>query len=152
MLRITKSAYKTSVKSKSLSKSFHSSIPFKSSDSFLGGSNSVYLEQMYELWTKDKNSVHPSWNAYFTNLSNGLSGDQAFVMPPSVNTTVVQQTGTVTPRIQTPYTPTSISASPQKGNTHSFRIYKMVQAYMRRGHERAEVDPLGNYFCILVYS
>lgn len=151
MLRITKSAYNTSVKSKSLSKSFHSSTPFKSSDSFLGGTNSVYLEQMYELWTKDKNSVHPSWNAYFTNISNGLSGDQAFVMPPQVNTSFVQQPGTVTPRVQSSYSPTSISTSPQKGNTHSFRIYKLVQAYMRRGHERAEVDPLGKYLHLWAY-
>jgi 2-oxoglutarate dehydrogenase E1 component len=151
MLKIARSAYRTSVKSKSLSKNFHSSSSLKSSDSFLGGSNSVYLEQMYELWTKDKNSVHPSWNAYFTNITNGLSGDQAFVMPPSVTPSVPQQQGTVIPRAQTSYSPTSISAGPQKGNTHSFRIYKLVQAYMRRGHERAEVDPLGNYFCICVY-
>lgn len=147
MLGIARSAYRASLKSKSLSQSFHTSNPLKSSDSFLGGTNSVYLEQMYELWTKDKNSVHPSWNAYFTNLNNGLSGDQAFVMPPSVNTSTSQTQATVTPRVQTTYSPTTISSTTSKGNTHSFRIYKLVQAYMRRGHERADVDPLGNKIC-----
>jgi len=69
-----------------ISSSFHTSKALKKPDNFMNGTNSVYLEQMYDNWVRDKNSVHPAWDAYFSNVSNGLSGDQAFVMPPTLGT------------------------------------------------------------------
>lgn len=41
------------------------------SSSFLSGSNSVYVDSMYECWKNDPSSVHASWNAYFTNIAAG---------------------------------------------------------------------------------
>lgn len=41
-------------------------------DSFLSGSNSVYVEQMYHAWKTDKSSVHLSWASYFSNLDEGV--------------------------------------------------------------------------------
>src|SRR5688572_13470884 len=64
------------------------------SDSFLNGNNSIYLEQMYENWLKDQNSVHVSWNAYFTNLENDVSSDDAFQLPPTLGQTIQLQSGT----------------------------------------------------------
>ena len=64
--------------------SFHSSKVLKNPDNFLNGTNSVYLEQMYDNWVKDKSSVHPSWDAYFSNVTSGLTGEQAFVLPPTL--------------------------------------------------------------------
>ena len=46
---------------------------FKSSlanEPFLSGNSSNYVEEMYYAWLMDPNSVHKSWNAYFTNLKN----------------------------------------------------------------------------------
>ena len=34
-------------------------------ESFLSGSSSVYVEEMYEAWSYDPKSVHASWDAYF---------------------------------------------------------------------------------------
>lgn len=34
-------------------------------DSFLQGSNSAYIDQMYVSWRADPASVHKSWDAYF---------------------------------------------------------------------------------------
>lgn len=56
--------------------------PFSSSDSFLHGENSVYAEQMHQRWTENRSSVHASWDAYFTNLENGVDGQQAFQAAP----------------------------------------------------------------------
>ena len=34
-------------------------------ESFLSGSSSIYVEEMYESWRADPKSVHKSWDAYF---------------------------------------------------------------------------------------
>lgn len=108
------------------------------SDSFLNGNNSVYLEQMYENWLKDQNSVHVSWNAYFTNLENGISNEQAFQLPPTLGQTIEIQPGTE--RKLDPAVSDAIAAA-----KNSLRVRELIQSYMKRGHERADVDPLRNY-------
>jgi len=40
-------------------------------ESFMSGSNSVYVEEMYRAWLKNKESVHKSWDVYFTALESG---------------------------------------------------------------------------------
>lgn len=48
----------------------------------LGGTNSVYIEQMHENWSKNRSSVHASWDAFFTNVERGIAPGQAFASPP----------------------------------------------------------------------
>jgi len=40
-------------------------------ESFMSGSNSVYVEEMYRAWLKNKESVHKSWDVYFTAIESG---------------------------------------------------------------------------------
>jgi len=50
-----------------------------SQESFMSGSNSVYVEEMYRAWLKNKESVHKSWDVYFTAIESGhteVSGKQ----------------------------------------------------------------------------
>lgn len=37
-----------------------------------------YIEQMYESWLLDKQSVHRSWDAFFSNVHAGALPGQAF--------------------------------------------------------------------------
>ena len=53
-------------------------------DSFMNGVSSLYIEQMYKLWKDDKTSVHSSWDQYFTNLQNGVDFTQAYQGPPNL--------------------------------------------------------------------
>lgn len=112
--------------------SFHSSKALKNSDNFMSGTNSVYLEQMYDNWVRDKSSVHPSWDAYFSNISSGLTGEQAFIMPPT-------QGQTFTPSLSRG---TATGVDSQKQMTESLKIFMLVKSYQRRGHELADLDPL----------
>jgi hypothetical protein len=64
-------------------------------DSFLSGSNSLYVEQMYDNWLQDPKSVHISWAAYFTNLDAGVDSTQAFTALPSVVGTLHTHSSTV---------------------------------------------------------
>jgi len=40
-------------------------------NNFLSATNISFIETMYEKWTKDKNSVSPSFNAFFELLEKG---------------------------------------------------------------------------------
>ena len=65
----------------SLKKRFSSKI---TTDSFMNGSSSLYVEQMFKLWKEDKKSVHSSWDSYFTNIENGVDPALAYQAPPNL--------------------------------------------------------------------
>jgi len=56
-----------------------------SNDSFINANTGNYIEKMYELWKKDSNSVHCSWDLYFSNLDKGLDYSSAFQSPPTID-------------------------------------------------------------------
>lgn len=51
---------------------------------FLRGDSRYYAEEMYKLWKEDPNSVHPSWNVYFSGMSRGIRSEDAFRPPPNL--------------------------------------------------------------------
>ncbi|RYG69389.1 2-oxoglutarate dehydrogenase E1 component, partial [archaeon] len=107
-------------------------------DSFLSGSNSVYVEQMYEQWVSDPKSVHPSWNAYFTNLEAGISSEEAFSAPPAVGGSLgMANVGSARGHVQ----PGNASQPPMVSD--SLGLSYLIRAYQVRGHEVANLDPLG---------
>ena len=55
-------------------------------DSFLSGSNSVYIDTMYDSWKTDPKSVHVSWQAYFAQMEAGAQSG-AYVAPPTITGT-----------------------------------------------------------------
>lgn len=103
-------------------------------ESFLSGSNSAFIEQTFENWLKDKSSVHPSWDAYFTNVLRGYEPEETFQMPPTL----------------TPSLPLVDLKQTQKKSVLSqylseiLRIELMIQGFQFRGNEMAELDPLSN--------
>jgi hypothetical protein len=56
--------------------------PPSPNDPFANSSNAHYAEAMYKHWRQNPNSVHASWNAYFSGLDKGLPSFQAFQPPP----------------------------------------------------------------------
>ncbi|CEM08891.1 unnamed protein product [Vitrella brassicaformis CCMP3155] len=132
-------------------------------ESFLVGESSPYIEQMYEQWKKDNTSVHASWHAYFTNVANGVPSGQAFVAPPSVTVAGAPMQMQMpphplpTPAPATTVFPHAVGTLPSAGSLMSpeelsgvtqtvhdtSRIIQMVRGYQSRGHELANIDPLG---------
>lgn len=55
-------------------------------DIFANGTNAYYADEMYRLWKQDPQSVHPSWNVYFSGLERGLTSSEAFKPPPMLTT------------------------------------------------------------------
>lgn len=68
----------------------HSSAPPPASsavathESFLSGSNSAYVDEMFESWSRDPTSVHASWDAYFRGVNYtpppSLGKDYPFIL------------------------------------------------------------------------
>jgi 2-oxoglutarate dehydrogenase E1 component len=101
-------------------------------DSFLNGSNSIYVEQMYDAWVKDPKSVHVSWNAYFTNIQSGKGSSESFTGLPSL-------VGSVGVSSAAPVN----TASSYPVASDSLGLSYLIRSYQVRGHEVANLDPLG---------
>jgi 2-oxoglutarate dehydrogenase E1 component len=49
---------------------------------FMSGSSSSYIEDMFESWQRDPNSVHKSWDSFFRQTARGAPPGQAYAPPP----------------------------------------------------------------------
>ena len=94
-------------------------------ESFMNGSSSVYVEQMYDNWRSDPNSVHKSWDAYFRNVEAGAAPGQAFQAPP--NLVPSAQAGVVSYAAA----PTSVTASGDiaKAIQDHLKIQLLIRSY-----------------------
>jgi len=94
------------------------------SESFLSGTSAAYVEDMFVAWSQDPKSVHASWASYFKQVGAGAPAGMAHATPGAALTPV-----------------SAVSAGP----SDTARTLHLIQAYQRRGHEVANLDPLGTY-------
>lgn len=101
------------------------------SESFMTGTNATVLEEMYERYVEDPNSVHPSWTTFFHNLEVGVAPGQAVELV-RVNRNRLD----------------SVPAGMTPGkdlfqiSLDTIQLMSMIRAYRHRGHLAADVDPL----------
>ncbi|KAH7925936.1 2-oxoglutarate dehydrogenase, E1 component [Leucogyrophana mollusca] len=106
------------------------STPPSASDPFANGSNAYYAEEMYKHWRQDPQSVHASWDAYFSSLDHGIHSSKASQSPPSF---------IARPADGAP----ALHASGGTQLDDHLKVQLLVRAYQVRGHHVAELDPLG---------
>lgn len=107
-------------------------------ESFLSGSSSIYVEEMYESWRADPKSVHKSWDAYFRQVEAGAAPGTAYVSPPAISST-----GTLTiPVGGAAAAAAPAGVSPKEIEDH-LSVQTIIRAYQMRGHNIADLDPLG---------
>ena len=111
-------------------------------ESFLSGSNSAYIERIFEDWIQDKTSVHSSWDAYFTNVLKGYEPEETFQMPPSLSPSL--------PVIDLKKTQKKTALSQYLSEI--LRLELMIQGFQFRGNEMADLDPLRIFFSIYLYK
>lgn len=100
-------------------------------DSFLSPNNALYAEQMYAAWLKDKASVHPSWDAYFSNISRDVPSAMAFITPEEF----AKSGGKLSAKGAT-------QPASAEGMSLFTRVSKMIHQFRAKGHYIAEIDPL----------
>ncbi|KXJ27697.1 2-oxoglutarate dehydrogenase-like, mitochondrial [Exaiptasia diaphana] len=106
-------------------------------ESFINGSSSNYVEEMYASWLENPNSVHKSWDAYFKNVKGGMPPGQAYQPPPVLG----QPSSAVATTISSP-TAVDQSNINEIVQDH-LAVYSLIRSYQIRGHRKAKLDPLG---------
>jgi hypothetical protein len=67
---------------KGFKQSYALNKPMGTVDNFANGTSAVYVDQLYEDWKVDPNSVNTSWRAYFKNVEDG--SETPYEAPPSL--------------------------------------------------------------------
>ncbi len=104
--------------------------------SMLVGGNISYLEQLYDSFLADPNSVTPPWRTYF----QLLQGDSHDVSHSEIRNSIKQQAlagKRVTNDEYSTVVPDTNKIEQQ------LRIEKLIDAYRFLGHQKAQIDPLG---------
>jgi len=97
-------------------------------DSFLFGGNSVFIEELYQKYLENPNSVDPSWVQFFTG--------QTDVIPLKSTSKIIIK--------DKPAAPSSASSFPGNKNIeNSLKARFMIYSYRENGHYLARLDPLG---------
>lgn len=124
----------------------------QSAENFLNGSSATYIEEIYQAWQADPNSVHKSWDIYFRTNSvssppptlgaqQGTSPDLSAVMNLLKNLPALS--GQIN-NGDSVYHATQSSSEPVEKNIEDhLKLYALIRSYQVRGHKRASLDPLG---------
>lgn len=109
---------------------------------FLNGSSSSYVEEMYNAWLQDPNSVHVSWDSFFRNSTAGATPGFAYQAPPSLAPSYNQiPLGALLPLGGG----TQLGQAPvnEKIIDDHLAVQAIIRSYQARGHLVADLDPLG---------
>uniref|UniRef100_A0A8B9UV03 2-oxoglutarate dehydrogenase-like, mitochondrial n=1 Tax=Anas zonorhyncha TaxID=75864 RepID=A0A8B9UV03_9AVES len=102
------------------------------SEPFLSGSNSNYVEEMYYAWLENPKSVHKSWDLFFRNANAGQAYDPHLPDQLERKASFLQSHGLA----QTP-------SKAEKLVEDHLAVQSLIRAYQIRGHHVAQLDPLG---------
>ncbi|WEM43127.1 2-oxoglutarate dehydrogenase E1 component [Photobacterium sp. DA100] len=102
--------------------------------SHLAGANATYVEELYELYLSDPDLVDEEWRHVFSDL-------------PVVNETVVEQPHSRVRdyfrRLAKETTYLSATVSDPDVDAKQVKVLQLINAYRFRGHQHANLDPLG---------
>ena len=107
--------------------------------SHLAGTNSAYIESLYESYLADPNSVSPEWRAYFNQLPH-VSGAVHGETPHRAVIAHFERVG----KNRLKARPEKVSADIRSAHEiKQMYLADLIAAYRRRGHMKANLDPLG---------
>ena len=99
-----------------------------------GGSNQAYVEQIYEQYLDDPNSIDASWKAIFDSFPS---------------TTVVEQPHSQVRdyfrKLARENIPEAVTVVDPEASTKQVRLLQWINAYRFRGYTQANLDPLNYY-------
>ncbi|MCE9678989.1 2-oxoglutarate dehydrogenase E1 component [Shewanella sp. AS1] len=105
--------------------------------SHLNGANSTYVEEMYEAYQENPESVGDDWRAVFDNLPyvNGATD-----VPEAAHSKVREYFRALA--LEGRYKSSARTTDPDV-NAKQVKVLQLINAYRFRGHQNANLDPLG---------
>ncbi len=109
--------------------------------SHIAGGNATYVEDLYEVYLKDPNGVPEQWRDYFDKLPRVESQImQTEDIPHSVIRDRFAQISKM--RVRTEATVAHDSQATEY-ERKQVRVVQLISAFRQRGHQKADLDPLG---------
>ena len=109
--------------------------------SHIAGGNATYVEDLYESYLMDPNAVPEQWREYFDKLPQVASDIlQIEDVPHSVIRDRFAQISKM--RVRTEATVQHDSQATEH-ERKQVRVVQLISAYRQRGHQKADLDPLG---------
>ncbi|KJZ08861.1 2-oxoglutarate dehydrogenase [Marinomonas sp. SBI22] len=109
------------------------------STSHFSGGNLEYIEGLFESYLVDPNSVSEEWRKCFDQLPR-VSEGQSTDVPHSV----VQEQFLQLAKNKFRFQPAAVSAAVSSGHEQKqIKVLQLISAYQMRGHQHANLDPLG---------
>ena len=101
--------------------------------SYLSGANQSWIEQLYEVFLTDPDSVDANWRSTFQQLpGTGVKPDQFHSKTRDYFRRLAKDASRYTSSISDPDT-----------NVKQVKVLQLINAYRFRGHQHANLDPLG---------
>jgi len=104
--------------------------------SLLYGGNAAFIEELYESYLNDPESVGENWRAYFHQIHEQIASNVRDIAHRPIRESFAQlarQPSTATPRGQV--------LSPEAAEKQA-SVLRLINAYRTRGHKAANLDPL----------
>ncbi|MEL6449229.1 MAG: 2-oxoglutarate dehydrogenase E1 component [Pseudomonadota bacterium] len=107
----------------------------------LSGTNAALIEDLYELYLSDPDAVGDQWRQYFSGIANG-SGASETAHSPIVDR--LREIGKM-PAAARPRAGNGAAAPVIAGSSDEKQaaVSRLIQVYALRGHQIADIDPLG---------
>src|SRR5690606_30201875 len=107
------------------------------STSHLSGGNASYVEELYELYLHDPNSVAEEWRSYFDKLPQ-TSGTGSDISHSTIREHFLSL-------VKNPRRPQAVSGGQvsSERDKKQVGVLRLIQAYRMRGHQASNLDPLG---------
>ncbi|WP_313515324.1 2-oxoglutarate dehydrogenase E1 component [Pseudomonas sp.] len=103
----------------------------------LSGGNAAYVEELYELYLHDPNAVPEEWRTYFQKLPTDGSAAT------DVSHSTVRDHFVLLAKNQRRAQPVSAGSVSSEHEKKQVEVLRLIQAYRMRGHQAAQLDPLG---------
>ncbi len=97
------------------------------------GSNGAFIEELYEAFLQDPNSVSDNWQTFFRGLQDGKGGQDVAHGPIRASFADLAR--------QHPVAVAGAALSPQAAEKQA-SVLRIINAYRTRGHQAASLDPL----------
>lgn len=106
--------------------------------SHIGGANAAYVDELYESYLIDPNSVPEDWRSYFEKLPSVNSAAESEVPHSAIREYFLLQAKNRS-RVQK-FGAGAVSTEHER---RQVRVLHLIAAYRNRGHQVAKLDPLG---------
>nr|WP_298137810.1 2-oxoglutarate dehydrogenase E1 component [uncultured Pseudomonas sp.] len=103
----------------------------------LSGGNAAYVEELYELYLHDPNAVPEEWRTYFQKLPADGSATT------DVSHSTIRDHFVLLAKNQRRAQPVSAGSVSSEHEKKQVEVLRLIQAYRMRGHQAAQLDPLG---------